>query len=459
MPAKIKTTYECSNCGYTSPKWLGMCPACSEWHTFAEITRDDEAGQKHKIDISEHRGDDKVLKLNDISFKNQDRTQSKIGELDRVLGGGFVSGSLILLGGDPGIGKSTLTLQVAKNNPAMKILYVAGEESGSQIKQRAVRLKIDGENLLIYQNTEIASVIRKAREIKPDLLVIDSIQTVFSSGLSSLPGSIQQIKECSTMLQQIAKKENITTLLIGHVTKEGDIAGPRILEHMVDTVLHFDGDQSQLHRLLRSVKNRFGPARETGVFEMTENGLKEITNPSDLFLSEMDTSVSGNAVTCIMEGTRPILVEVQALVTPSSYSAPQRTSSGFDQRRLSLLLAVLEKRAGLQFAGQDVYLNVAGGLRITDTGADLAVVCSLASSLEDVAISHKSVIIGEVGLGGEIRRVPFLNQRIGEAARMGFENAIMPVVNQIEKTGMNQFGTGKISEAVRRAVTAVKRYQ
>ena len=450
MAAKTKIFFECSNCGYESPKWLGMCPSCSEWHTFQEIMPVEKSNKKHKVDISQTSSDE-VMRLSEIRYSEQDRTKSNIGELDRVLGGGFVEGSLILLGGDPGIGKSTLTLQIAQKNPEMTIFYVAGEESASQIRQRAARLQIKGDNLLIYQNTEISSVIQKAREIKPDLLVVDSIQTVFSSALSSLPGSIQQIRECSAMLQQISKKENVTTLLIGHVTKEGDIAGPRILEHMVDTVLHFDGDQSQLHRLLRSVKNRFGPARETGVFEMTERGLKEITNPSDLFLSEMDSNVSGNAVTCIMEGSRPILVEVQALVTPSSYSTPQRTSSGFDQRRLSLLLAVLEKRAGFQFAGQDVYLNIAGGLRLTDTGADLAVVCALASSLKDIPVSQKTVFIGEVGLGGEIRRIPFLNQRVREAGKMGFENMILPGVKSTEKTELNLSKTGSISAAVREA--------
>lgn len=428
-----------------------MCPSCSEWHSFEELMPEKKEDIKHKVDISPVSSDE-VLRLSEITYANQDRSKSNIGELDRVLGGGFVEGSLILLGGDPGIGKSTLTLQIAQKNPAMKILYVAGEESASQIRQRAVRLQIEGDNLFVYQNTEISSVIHKAREIKPDLLVVDSIQTVFSSGLSSLPGSIQQIRECSAMLQQLSKKENVTTLLIGHVTKEGDIAGPRILEHMVDTVLHFDGDQSQLHRLLRSVKNRFGPARETGVFEMTEYGLKEITNPSDLFLSEMNSSVSGNVVTCIMEGTRPILVEVQALVTPSSYSTPQRTSSGFDQRRLSLLLAVLEKRAGFQFAGQDVYLNIAGGLRLTDTGADLAVVCALTSSLQDIPVSQKSVFIGEVGLGGEIRRIPFLNQRVKEAGKMGFTHVVLPVAKLTEITELNQSKTGSVSAAVHDAL-------
>jgi DNA repair protein RadA/Sms len=318
-------------------------------------------------------------------------------------------------------------LQVAQKCPNLKILYIAGEESASQIKQRADRIGMSGDNLLIYNNTDIQNVISQARKIKPDLLVVDSIQTVFSSELSSLPGSVQQIRECSAMFQQIAKKEGITTLMIGHVTKEGDIAGPRILEHMVDTVLHFEGDQSQLHRLLRGVKNRFGPANEVGVFEMRDTGLHEVNNPSDLFLAEMNSSVSGNCVTCVMEGSRPILIEIQALVTPSNYSTPQRTASGFDQRRLSLLIAVLEKRAVMSFAGQDVYLNIAGGLKINDTAADLAVVAALASSLKDKPIPEKSLYIGEVGLGGEVRRIPFLKQRLNEAEKMGFKHAVLPV--------------------------------
>ena len=447
MSAKNRVQFECGECGYRSAKWLGVCPSCNEWHTFEEIKAEKKESKKHKLEL-ESTTDGKLQKLSEIESSTQIRTNSGIGELDRVLGGGFVQGSLILLGGDPGIGKSTLTLQIAKNNPELEILYVAGEESAAQIKQRARRLKIEGERLYIWQNTEISSVLEQARKQEPDLLVVDSIQTVFSSSLGSLPGSIQQIKECAAMLQQLAKKENITTLLIGHVTKEGDIAGPRILEHMVDTVLHFDGDQAQLYRLLRSVKNRFGPARETGVFEMTEAGLKEIINPSGIFISGHDKSISGNAVTCIMEGSRPILVEVQALVTASGYAAPQRTASGFDQRRLSLLLAVLEKRAGLRFTGQDVYLNVAGGFKLTDTGADLAVCAALASSLKELPIRNNPVLIGEIGLGGEVRRVPFLNQRIRESEKMGFESVMVPEMAASEKFDIKTHTAGIVSDAV-----------
>jgi DNA repair protein RadA/Sms len=425
--AKTKIQYECSACGHLSPKWLGLCPACGEWHTFEEkVTEKKKSSKKHKVDISDS-GEAEVVALKDVQQSKEERVSTNLSEFDRVLGGGIVDGSFLLLGGDPGIGKSTLMLQVAQKCPSQKILYIAGEESASQIKQRADRIGMSSDNLLIYNNTDIRNVISQARKIKPDLLVLDSIQTVFSSELNSLPGSVQQIRECSAMFQQLAKKEGITTLMIGHVTKEGDIAGPRILEHMVDTVLHFEGDQSQLHRLLRGVKNRFGPANEVGVFEMRDTGLHEVNNPSDLFLAEMNSSVSGNCVTCVMEGSRPILIEIQALVTPSNYSTPQRTASGFDQRRLSLLIAVLEKRAAMSFAGQDVYLNIAGGLKINDTAADLAVVAALASSLKDKPIPEKSLYIGEVGLGGEVRRIPFLKQRLSEAEKMGFEHAVLPV--------------------------------
>ncbi len=288
---------------------------------------------------------------------------------------------------------------------------------------------ITGDNLFVYSNTNVDSVISQARKLKPDLLVIDSIQTAYSSNLTSLPGSVQQVRECSAILQQLAKKEEITTLMIGHVTKEGDIAGPRMLEHMVDTVLHFEGNQNQFHRLLRSIKNRFGPAQEVGVFEMKEKGLQEVPNPSDLFLTDMDSSVSGNSITCVMEGSRPILIEVQALVTPGNYSTPQRTANGFDQRRLSLLIAVLEKRAGIKFEGQDVYLNVAGGLKISDPAADLAVIAALASSVKDKPIPQSTMFIGEVGLGGEIRGIPYKEQRIQEAVKMGLKNTVLPPGN------------------------------
>lgn len=424
--AKQKVTFVCSNCDYSSPKWLGVCPSCNEWHTFEEKVEQKKKSQKNKVDISTDDYEADAVPLTSVQNNEHDRQPTGITELDRVLGGGIVKGSFLLLGGDPGIGKSTLMLQLSKTKPDWTILYVAGEESPSQIKQRAARLGIAGDNLYIYSNSDIDSVIAQARKLKPVLLVIDSIQTVYSSNLTSLPGSVQQVRECSAMFQQLAKREGITTLMIGHVTKEGDIAGPRILEHMVDTVLHFEGNQSQVHRLLRSVKNRFGPAQEVGVFEMKQDGLIEVPNPSELFLSDLDTTVSGNCITCVMEGSRPILVEVQALVTGSSYSTPQRTANGFDQRRMSLLIAVLEKRGGISFAGQDVYLNVAGGLKISDPAADLAVIAALSSSIKDQPIKKRAVFIGEVGLGGEIRSVRFREQRIREAEKMGIKSVVAP---------------------------------
>lgn len=449
--AKTKIQFECSSCGHLSAKWLGVCPACDEWHTFEEKISVPASSKKHKVDISGGNGaPDDAVKLSDVRVHNQNRLSTNLQEFDRVLGGGLINGSFLLLGGDPGIGKSTLMLQVAERCPDWKILYVAGEESAGQIKQRAGRIGLKGDNLFIYSNTEIKSVIAQARKIKPDLLIVDSIQTVFSSELTSLPGSVQQIRECSAMLQQLAKKEGITTLMIGHVTKDGDIAGPRILEHMVDTVLHFEGDQGQLYRLLRSVKNRFGPAQEVGVFEMRDSGLHEVSNPSDLFLSERNHTVSGNCVTCVMEGSRPILIEVQALVTPSSYSTPQRTASGFDQRRLSLLIAVLEKRAGMGFAGQDIYLNIAGGLKISDTAADLAVMTALASSLIDTPIEGGTLLIGEVGLGGEIRRVPFLSQRLKEAEKMGFKKSVLPNSETAGSYKLTLETAGTISQVIRK---------
>lgn len=424
--AKQKSTFVCDNCEYSSPKWLGVCPSCNQWHTFQEKIEEKHQTQRHKVDIGAAGDKQDAIPLSSVEKNEQDRKSTGIEELDRVLGGGLVKGSFLLLGGDPGIGKSTLMLQLAKTKPEWPILYVAGEESPSQIKQRAARLGVTGNHLYIYSNSNIDSVIAQARKLKPALLVIDSIQTVYSSSLTSLPGSVQQVRECSAMLQQLAKKEGITTLMIGHVTKEGDIAGPRILEHMVDTVLHFEGNQSQFHRLLRSVKNRFGPAQEVGVFEMKQDGLFEVPNPSELFLSDLDTTVSGNCITCIMEGSRPILVEIQALVTGSSYSTPQRTANGFDQRRLSLLIAVLEKRGSISFVGHDVYLNVAGGLKISDPAADLAVIAALSSSIKDHPIEKRAVFIGEVGLGGEIRSVRYREQRIREAEKMGIKSIVAP---------------------------------
>jgi len=369
--------------------------------------------------------------------------------MDRVLGGGFVQGSFVLIGGDPGIGKSTLALQIGKANPDLQILYCAGEESAAQIKQRADRLGVKSENLYIYTDTDISNLLTEAQKIKPDLLIVDSIQTVYRTELSSMAGSIQQVKECAALLQQVAKKQDITTVVIGHVTKEGTIAGPRVLEHMVDTVLHFEGDKNYTYRILRSLKNRFGPAQEVGVFEMLDTGLKNIANPSRLFLSEYNSRVSGNAVVCTIEGSRPLMIEVQALVTNSNYGNPQRTANGFDYRRLSLLLAVLEKRGGYQFSGQDVYLNVAGGIKLNDTAGDLAVICALVSSLLDKPLPTDAVFLGEVGLGAEVRSVNHLKQRISETEKLGFKQIFIPGANEWKgKNKLEVHPVQKLQEAL-----------
>lgn len=453
--AKNRIQYLCSECGHTSAKWLGNCPGCGKWHTFKEFKVDKdhngEASHKGKVKGLEKSGPPKSL--DEIEYKEESRFPSNIPELDRVLGGGFMAGSFVLIGGDPGIGKSTLTLQIGKANPELKILYCAGEESAGQIKQRAKRLGVKSENLFVYTDTDISNVLSEARKLNPDLLVVDSIQTVYRTELSSMAGSIQQIKECAALLQQLAKKQNITTVVIGHVTKEGDIAGPRVLEHMVDTVLQFEGDNNYTYRILRSLKNRFGPAQEVGVFEMQERGLIDVLNPSQLFLSDYNSNVSGNAVVCTIEGSRPLLIEVQALVTPSNYGMPQRTANGFDHRRLSLLLAVLEKRGGYPFSGQDVYLNIAGGIKLNDTAGDLGVVCALVSSLLDKPLSTESVFLGEVGLGSEIRAVNKLDQRLGEIEKMGFKQAFVPGANTIKKKkSLTLHSVRNFPEAIKKAL-------
>ncbi len=426
--AKIKTKYVCSACGYETAKWLGSCPSCGKWGSFEEETvkkKSSKTLHKAKINSSVSTAT-KPVPLKDIDEKQEQRFSSGISELDRVLGGGFVPGSFILLGGDPGIGKSTIALQIAKSRPDLQILYTSGEESASQIKQRALRLGVKNDSLLAYTETDISKIIDQAITIKPKLLIIDSIQTIFRTELSSMPGSVAQIRECAALLMQLAKNEGITILSIGHVTKEGELAGPRVLEHMVDTVLQFEGDKNLNYRMIRSLKNRFGAAHEIGVFEMQENGLREITNPSELFISEYAQPVSGSALVCTMEGSRPILLEVQALVTPANYGTPQRTASGFDHKRLSLLLAVLEKRFGMPFSSHDVFINMAGGIRVNDTACDLGIIMALVSSMQEKPLNEKTVYIGEVGLSGEIRKVSRIQQRLDEAARMGMKELIIP---------------------------------
>ncbi len=454
MP-KDRIEYVCGECGHSSTKWLGNCPNCGSWHTFKEFTveRKTKSEKEHKGKVKGLQESEPPQKLDDIESGSEDRFLSNIQELDRVLGGGFMPGSFVLIGGDPGIGKSTLTLQIGKARPDLDILYCAGEESAGQIKQRAKRLGVSSENFYIYTDTDISKLLNEAQKLNPDLLIVDSIQTVYRTELTSMAGSIQQVKECAALLQQLAKKQDITTLAIGHVTKDGAIAGPRVLEHMVDTVLQFEGDSNYNYRMLRSIKNRFGPAQEVGVFEMKESGLIDVVNPSQLFLSEYNENVSGNAVICSIEGSRPLLIEVQALVTPSNYGTPQRTANGFDHRRLALLLAVLEKRGGYQFSGQDVYLNIAGGLKVNDPAADLGVTSALVSSLLDKPISNKLAFLGEVGLGGEVRTVNQIDQRLGEIHKLGFEHAIIPQASKVQKgDGLKVSGVTNISTSIKKAL-------
>lgn len=442
--AKTKILFECTACGHESPKWLGQCPSCNAWHTFEEqrIAPEPKAA-RHTLPAGRQTSPQKVVPVSEVTTTESDRWTTGFSELDRVLGGGLVRGSLVLLGGDPGIGKSTLTLQMARHRPQADILYVAGEESPQQIRQRAERIGAAESALRIWNGTEVSAIVDTVLASKPELLIIDSIQTVYRSELNSLPGSVQQLRECAAVFQQLAKQEQITTLLIGHVTKQGDIAGPMLLEHMVDTVLQFEGDPIQMYRLIRAHKNRFGPAHEVGVFEMTGEGLDQVTQPSRFFLSDPDETISGRAVTCVMEGSRPMLMEVQALVAPSTYATPQRTASGIDQRRVSLLLAVLEKRGGVSFAGKDVYVNVAGGFKLADPAADSALAAALVSSLWDIPLPLGIVLVGEMGLGGDIRAVPFLSQRLQEATRMGFESVFHGRMSSREK------GAGPAGKEVR----------
>lgn len=431
--AKARSQFECSQCGYSTSKWLGSCPSCQSWNTFEEVFIQKEITTTHKAKLQAVSSLDKPIKIADISLDEAVRIHTFIPELDRVLGGGFMPGSFVLLGGDPGIGKSTLTLQIAGRAPKLKILYCSGEESAAQIGQRAKRLGIRSENLHIYSETDLALIIRQATHMKPDVLIIDSIQTVFRTELTSMPGSVAQLRECSALLMRLSKQHKITTLAVGHMTKDGELAGPRVLEHMVDTVLMFEGEKNYAYRLLRSQKNRFGSTNEIGVFEMTETGLKDVLNPSQLFLPEYQREISGSAIVCSMEGGRPLLLEVQALVTESSFGTPQRMASGFDQKRLSLLIAVLEKRAGYFFGTKDVFLNIAGGIKIQETSSDLGIVCALASGLTDRVIQANTAILGEVGLAAEVRAIRSIDQRVQEAKKMGFETVVIPKANAFKQ--------------------------
>ena len=438
--AKDKIAYVCSNCGQESPKWIGKCPACGQWNTFKEIrVAGDTGSQAARSAAATVRSgqtvgtrSNKALRLRDISSKDDPRIDMHDAELNRVLGGGLVPGSIVLLGGEPGIGKSTLSLQTMLRLPEKKILYVSGEESAHQLKMRAERLGGENENFLILCENSLEAIFDHIKEEHPDLIIIDSIQTIMTEDVESSAGSIAQVRECASALLRFAKSSGVPVILIGHITKEGTLAGPKILEHIVDTVIQFEGDQHYMYRILRSIKNRFGSTSELGIYEMQQNGLRQVSNPSELLLTQDHDGLSGIAISSAIEGIRPFLVETQALVSSAAYGTPQRSATGFDQRRLNslnMLLAVLEKRVGFKLMQKDVFINIAGGLRVTDLAMDLSVIAAVLSSNVDTPIESGWCMAGEVGLSGEVRPVNRIEQRIAEAEKLGFTDMIIPKYN------------------------------
>lgn len=428
--AKRKTKFMCRDCGYESPKWMGRCPGCGEWNTMDEeveiVSKGPRGAFQHTETIQQ-----KAMPIGSIQTSEEPRVKTELGELNRVLGGGIVPGSLILIGGDPGIGKSTLLLQVSSllANQKQRVLYISGEESIRQTKLRAERLGVASDELYIYAETDLARIHETINDVQPKFVIADSIQTIHHPEVTSAPGSVSQVRECTAELMRIAKTQNIAIFIVGHVTKDGQIAGPRLLEHMVDTVLYFEGERHHTYRILRSVKNRFGSTNEIAIFEMLQSGLKEVLNPSELFLRERSQGGAGSTVVASMEGTRPILVEIQALVTPSSFNYPKRMATGLDQNRVSLLMAVLEKRMGMLLQTQDAYIKVAGGVKLDEPAIDLAVLVSIVSSFRDASAGGMDCFIGEVGLTGEVRRVSRIEQRVIEAAKLGFERVFIPSSN------------------------------
>ena len=467
--AKDKTVYVCSNCGQESPKWIGKCPACGQWNTFKEIRVAGDTKQKAATTAAASAGHtlrtNKVLRLRDISNHDDPRIDMHDEELNRVLGGGLVPGSIVLLGGEPGIGKSTLSLQTMLNLPEKKILYVSGEESAHQLKMRANRLQhvvpaptgegqgVGSDHFLILCENSLEAIFDHIKEVQPELVIIDSIQTIMTEDVESSAGSIAQVRECASSLLRFAKTSGVPVILIGHITKEGTLAGPKILEHIVDTVIQFEGDQHYMYRILRSIKNRFGSTAELGIYEMQQNGLRQVSNPSELLLTQDHDELSGIAISSAIEGVRPFLVETQALVSTAAYGTPQRSATGFDQRRLNMLLAVLEKRVGFKLMQKDVFINIAGGLRVTDLAMDLSVIAAVLSSNVDTPIESGWCMCGEVGLSGEVRPVNRIEQRIAEAEKLGFTDMIIPKYNlqgfDKNKYSIHLHPVRKVEEALR----------
>lgn len=429
--SKVKTAFFCQNCGYESTKWLGKCPACGQWNTFVEelIQKEETAKQNDWKDYRDKKTN-RIVSLTEVESSEEKRIHGCDAELSRVLGGGIVPGSFVLVAGEPGIGKSTLFLQNGLQLKNITTLYVSGEESEQQIKMRADRLKIDNPNFYLLTETSTQIIFQEIKKLKPDLIIVDSIQTLHTQYIESSPGSVSQIRECAAEFQRFAKETGTPVFLIGHITKDGTIAGPKILEHMVDTVLQFEGDRHYAYRILRTLKNRFGSTAELGIYEMSGEGMKVVANPSEILITQKEDQLSGIAIAATMEGVRPLLIETQALVTQSVYGTPQRTVTGFDLRRLQLLLAVLEKKGGFHFGVKDVFLNIAGGLKIEDPSTDLAILCALLSSYEDTALPLHCCFAGEVGLSGEIRAVNRIEQRIAEAEKLGFEKIFVSKYNQ-----------------------------
>ncbi|MBN1388760.1 MAG: DNA repair protein RadA [Bacteroidales bacterium] len=446
--AKSKTVYVCSNCGAESPKWVGRCPSCGEWNTYVE----EIIPAKKTQTVSFSQVQQRPQLLNDITALEKNRIRSGMKEIDRILGGGIVPGSLLLLGGEPGVGKSTLALQLAMRLDNKKILYVSGEESGEQIKLRAGRLEYNNESCYVYSETSLETIISSAENIKPEIIIIDSIQTINTASIDSSAGTISQVRECAALLLKYAKQTGTPVILIGHITKDGSLAGPKILEHIVDVVLQFEGDSNYIYRILRAVKNRFGATTEIGIFEMLTKGLREVSNPSEMFISQHEELLSGIAIAATIDGIRPFMIETQALVSSAVYGTPQRSSTGFDTRRLNMLLAVLEKRAGFRLAVKDVFMNIAGGLRVSDPAIDMAVISAVLSSNLDIPVDRNVCFAGETGLSGEIRPVSHIDQRIKEASRLGLSKIYISKYARTsvrERSNINIVGVGKVEELVK----------